>query len=32
MSDTMKQVLIVLATMAVVYRVRDVRRLVTNSF
>lgn len=31
-NDTLKQVLIVLATMAVVYRVRDVRRLITNSF
>lgn len=32
MNQHLKTVLIVLATMAVVYRVTDVRRLVTNSF
>lgn len=32
MNQNIKCVLIVLATMAVVYRVTDVRRLVTNSF
>ena len=32
MNQTVKTVLLVLATMAIVYRVTDVRRLVTNSF
>lgn len=32
MNQTVKTVLIVVATMALVYRVTDVRRLITNSF
>lgn len=32
MNANLKTVAIVLATMAIVYRVTDVRRLVTNSF
>jgi len=32
MNQTVKTVLIVLATMAVVHRISDLRRLVTNSF
>lgn len=32
MKDNLKTVLIVVAVMAVVYRVRDIRRLITDSY